>query len=142
MALLGCTSPYGRNKSSICTDKEKSTLAYDLFENLTLNNLTDANNRCPKSCTYQMTSFSSFLKEDNGNPDHGYLYLKFQRFIKVSRSRYAYTWLELLAEVGGYVGLFLGVSVNQTLPILKKMFYFLQFLKTKCLKQKTVLSST
>ena len=142
MALLGCTSPYGRNKSSICTDKEKSTLAYDLFENLTLNNLTDANNRCPKSCTYQMTSFSSFLKEDNGDPDQGYLYLKFQRFIKVSRSRYAYTWLELLAEVGGYVGLFLGVSVNQTLPILKKMFYFLQFLKTKCLKQKTVLSST
>ena len=142
MALLGCTSPYGRNKSSICTDKEKSTLAYDLFENLTFNNLTDANNRCPKSCTYQMTSFSSFLKEDNGDPDQGYLYLKFQRFIKVSRSRYAYTWLELLAEVGGYVGLFLGVSVNQTLPILKKMFYFLQFLKTKCLKQKTVLSST
>ena len=134
MALLGCTSPYGRNKSSICTDKEKSTLAYDLFENLTLNNLTDANNRCPKSCTYQMTSFSSFLKEDNGDPDQGYLYLKFQRFIKVSRSRYAYTWLELLAEVGGYVGLFLGVSLNQTLPILKKMFYFLQFLKTKCLK--------
>ena len=134
MALLGCTSPYGRNKSSICTDKEKSTLAYDLFENLTLNNLTDANNRCPKSCTYQMTSFSSFLKEDNGDPDQGSLYLKFQRFIKVSRSRYAYTWLELLAEVGGYVGLFLGVSVNQTLPILKKMFYFLQFLKTKCLK--------
>ena len=134
MALLGCTSPYGRNKSSICTDKEKSTLAYDLFENLTFNNLTDANNRCPKSCTYQMTSFSSFLKEDNGDPDQGYLYLKFQRFIKVSRSRYAYTWLELLAEVGGYVGLFLGVSVNQTLPILKKMFYFLQFLKTKCLK--------
>ena len=134
MALLGCTSPYGRNKSSICTDKEKSTLAYDLFENLTLNNLTDANNRCPKSCTYQMTSFSSFLKEDNGDPDQGKLYLKFQRFIKVSRSRYAYTWLELLAEVGGYVGLFLGVSVNQTLPILKKMFYFLQFLKTKCLK--------
>ena len=134
MTLLGCTSPYGRNKSSICTDKEKSTLAYDLFENLTLNNLTDANNRCPKSCTYQMTSFSSFLKEDNGDPDQGYLYLKFQRFIKVSRSRYAYTWLELLAEVGGYVGLFLGVSVNQTLPILKKMFYFLQFLKTECLK--------
>ena len=134
MALLGCTSPYGRNKSSICTDKEKSTLAYDLFENLTFNNLMDANNRCPKSCTYQMTSFSSFLKEDNGDPDQGYLYLKFQRFIKVSRSRYAYTWLELLAEVGGYVGLFLGVSVNQTLPILKKMFYFLQFLKTKCLK--------
>ena len=134
MALLGCTSPYGRNKSSICTDKEKSTLAYDLFENLTLNNLTDANNRCPKSCTYQMTSFSSFLKEDNGDPDQGSLNLKFQRFIKVSRSRYAYTWLELLAEVGGYVGLFLGVSVNQTLPILKKMFYFLQFLKTKCLK--------
>ena len=134
MALLGCTSPYGRNKSSICTDKEKSTLAYDLFENLTLNNLMDANNRCPKSCTYQMTSFSSFLKEDNGDPDQGKLEMKFQRFIKVSRSRYAYTWLELLAEVGGYVGLFLGVSVNQTLSILKQIFSLFSRHESRVLK--------
>ena len=122
MAELGCTSPYGRNKSNICTDQGKSTQAYRLFEDLTLNNLTDANARCPKSCLYQMTSFSSFVIDRNGNPGRGSMQLKFQRFIKVSRSRYAYTWLELLAEVGGYVGLFLGVSVNQTLSLLKQIF--------------------
>ena len=120
---IGCTSPYGRNKSNICTDNEKSSYAYDLFANLTYKNLTDANNRCPKSCTYQMTSFGSFMKDNNTkDPDHGYLELTFQRFIKVSKARYSYTVLELLAEVGGYVGLFLGVSVNQTLSIVKKIF--------------------
>lgn len=134
MEQVGCTSPYGRNKSNICTNnEEKSAKAYWIFEDLTQNNLTDANERCPKSCTYQMTTFSSFLKEDYGDPDQGYLYLKFQRFIKVSRSRYAYTWLELLAEVGGYVGLFLGVSVNQTLSILKQIFSLFSSHKSKVL---------
>ena len=124
---IGCTSPYGRNKSNICTDQEKSLYAYDLFANVTYKNLTDANNRCPKSCTYQMTSFGSFMKDnatdDPEFPEHGYnLGLTFQRFIKVSKARYSYTVLELLAEVGGYVGLFLGVSLNQILSIVKKVF--------------------
>ena len=124
MRVLGCTSPYGRNKSNICTSQEKSSYAYDLFANFEYKNLTDANNRCPKSCTYQMTSFGSFMKDNyTDDPTHGYnLGLAFQRFIKVSKAKYSYKVLELLAEVGGYVGLFLGVSLNQTLSIVKKVF--------------------
>ena len=69
-----------------------------------------------------MTSFSSFTKESKERNGPGYLELRFQRFIKVSRSRLAYGWLELLAEVGGYVGLFLGVSINQISSLSKGFF--------------------
>ena len=36
---------------------------------------------------------------------------EFNKFIKTTKSRYAYQELEFLAEFGGYVGLFLGISV-------------------------------
>ena len=39
------------------------------------------------------------------------LRFKFNKFIKTTKSRYAYQELEFLAEFGGYVGLFLGISV-------------------------------
>ena len=36
---------------------------------------------------------------------------EFNKFIKTTKSRYAYQELEFLAEFGGYVGLFLGKLV-------------------------------
>ena len=39
------------------------------------------------------------------------LSLAFHQYIKVTEAYYSYTELELIAEFGGYVGLFLGISV-------------------------------
>ena len=41
------------------------------------------------------------------------LKVSFKENIKVTTGYYLYSGLSLVAEVGGYVGLFLGVSVNQ-----------------------------
>ena len=122
MKEIGCTTPFGLNKTSICTNREDAINAINLFLDMTYFNQTKANLYCPKSCTYMMTSFSSFTKETKPKNGPGYLELRFQRFIKVSRSRVAYGWLELLAEVGGYVGLFLGVSINQISSLSKSFF--------------------
>ena len=124
MEQLGCTSPYGTNKSNICTSTETSSKAYTIFDDLTLYNMTEANKHCPRSCTYQILSFSRFLRDDSDDQYQGYLYLRFENFIKVSRTHLAYGWLELVAEVGGYVGLFLGVSINQTLSRMRQVFGF------------------
>ena len=37
--------------------------------------------------------------------------------IKVTDEQYLYSGLSLIAEIGGYVGLFLGVSVNQIIDL-------------------------
>ena len=42
--------------------------------------------------------------------------------IKVIKGQYIYSALSLLAEIGGYVGLFLGVSVNQISWLIDAMF--------------------
>ena len=52
---------------------------------------------------------------------HSYLTIKFQRFVKLSKSRYSYTILELIAEFGGYVGLFLGLSINQLSKVFERI---------------------
>ena len=53
--------------------------------------------------------------------------LTFENFIKVTTSNYSYTKLELLAEIGGYVGLFLGISVLNLSDVLD--FILRRFLK-------------
>ena len=44
---------------------------------------------------------------------NGLIRLKFKKNIQVFEAQYLYSILSMIAEVGGYVGLFLGISVNQ-----------------------------
>ena len=47
-------------------------------------------------------------KSKNEEP---HMFFQFEKFIRTTKARYAYQGLEFLAEFGGYVGLFLGISV-------------------------------
>ena len=47
--------------------------------------------------------------------------INFKEYIKVTEAFYLYSTLTLIAEVGGYVGLFLGVSVNQVSGLFNTM---------------------
>ena len=44
--------------------------------------------------------------------------MKFPELITITNDQYSYSWLNLLAEVGGYVGLFLGFSVFQVIDLM------------------------
>ena len=72
-----------------------------------INDLID----CPQSCTkYTIrvrSEYSSYVAIDIG------IKILFNEMITVSYDQYSYIWLNLVAEVGGYVGLFLGFSVFQ-----------------------------
>ena len=112
METIGCTAPFIPDKSNICTYQTQATKANSLFENVTKWTQTKATRLCPRPCKQYIISF--------GNKDTSHakspmptLKLEFPKFIKVSKSSFSYTILELIAEVGGYVGLFLGVSINQ-----------------------------
>ena len=51
--------------------------------------------------------------------------MSFHQYIKVTEAYYSYTELELIAEFGGYVGLFLGISVFDINQVFSKAFNYL-----------------
>ena len=111
MESIGCTTPFGVNINNICSEQTKSKQALDLFIKL-----VDKKFRI-KECPYPCTIVRSLIKPGAPRPSNTnglankYVHLNFDKFIKVTKARYSYTELELLAEFGGYVGLFLGLSV-------------------------------
>ena len=113
MDRLGCGIPIGFNIDNICTDQNKSIASMKLHKKLVSKSFTIKN--CPYPCRFTKTYFrdktriDAELDEENPNPLN--LYFIFNKFIKVSKARYVYRELELTAEFGGYVGLFLGISV-------------------------------
>ena len=50
------------------------------------------------------------------------LSINFKENIKVNTSYFVYSGLTLIAEIGGYVGLFLGVSINQVTNLIEWIF--------------------
>ena len=84
-----------------------------------MNNLT-----CKNPCTF-LISRAITTQDASNTIDFGLLILNFKRNIKVTEAQYLYSELSLIAEVGGYVGLFLGVSVNQVTILVDKLFVYI-----------------
>ena len=57
-----------------------------------------------------------------GKQDDGIAYLKMYMLstVKVKKTVLDYTWLSMLAEIGGYTGLLLGVSVVNVTGVIDK----------------------
>ena len=118
---IGCTTPYNLEKSNVCNDKDNATKAYRIFQDITVWNQTKSLQLCQKPCQQYIITFSN--KEQNFiHRNYIRATLEFPKFVRVSSSSYSYTFLELIAEVGGYVGLFLGVSINQISDLFKVIF--------------------
>ena len=129
MNAWGCTTPFGKNKSSVCMESEKGWKALDLFWEITNLNLAEADKRCQISCKKILTTFGTAVTKTES--DERRLKLNFNnQFIHLYITRIAYGWLEFLAEVGGYFGLFLGVSINQILSLCKKLLITLRYYYT------------
>ena len=97
---------------------------------------------CPYPCKFTRNYFRDRrkLSPDHENPSS--LFLKFNKFIKISKARHSYGGLELLAEFGGYVGLFLGVSVFHLSQAFEKIvqvifsFCYIKTMSRKALNKK------
>ena len=106
---VGCNVPYGYKIDNVCKDKHHANEAMLLRHKLIKE--TFLIKTCLYPCRFTRTYFRDRAKLEQGNPNPSSLFLKFSKFIKTSKARYAYQELELIAEFGGYVGLFLGISV-------------------------------
>ena len=70
---------------------------------------------CPKSCAMYTIRVRSEYVQNIGETtaENPTMKIILNERITISHEDYSYIWLNLVAEVGGYVGLFLGFSVFQ-----------------------------
>ena len=108
MEEVGCTTPFGINIENICTDTNKSKEAIKLYNQMI--SKRQSIRKCDYPCQFIRSTFMNLKMNKNATASQTFT-LEFDKYIKVTRAYYSYTGLELIAEFGGYVGLFLGMSV-------------------------------
>ena len=104
---FGCVCPIRTNSyfaESHCLLNASFLKPYLKFEYNSLDEI------CPLDCS-SMTILFSISDQTNGNDNEAYAKIYFKNHIKVSKSFIGYTEISLMAELGGYIGLLLGISL-------------------------------
>ena len=105
--LPAIRSNFTGNISEICNEPNKSMSALNLYDFL---RSSGQSNICGTPCEGMDVYLGlPFISKTEENWGHIKIYLK--STIKIKRTVLDYTFLSLVAEVGGYVGLLLGISV-------------------------------
>ena len=120
---VGCTTPYGPDKSQICNIKSDALVALGIYHYKGAHNWDDTNStiECLNPCsifTFSTKEFQNTTRFLAQNADSALIFISFEKFIKVTTEYYIYTEINLIGEVGGYVGLFLGISINQVIYLM------------------------
>lgn len=119
---VGCVTPFEGRNEKVCKEPEKGKKAYQVYQRSMLNTSV-----CMYPCQYHSTFTINKVEEPDMQP--GSLWLGFRNFIQVHKANHIYTSLDLLASVGGYIGLFLGFSLLQIRDVLvlmiKKFLWYL-----------------
>ena len=106
MKEYGCTTPIFKNKENICTNETISKQVFEYWDS------TKYYTNCTDPCMEMLVQANRILVK-NITKHYSEVKLYFRPRIKVVKSYYAYSGLSMIAEIGGYFGLFLGVSINQ-----------------------------
>ena len=108
---FGCSIPFyqttNTNNVTLCQNSTKG--AYVMVEFMYSVSPENQIKDCSYPCTNLMIKKTNTRTSDEKGTRE--LELNFNKFTQVITAKYTYTELELLAEFGGYVGLFLGYSV-------------------------------
>ena len=120
MNKIGCTTPFGPIIDYICTNQTKGMEAMELYKRLV--SPYHQIQACPYPCKFIKSEILPIRERCEKCNVTTWTNMVFDKFIKVTVAKYTYTELELLAEFGGYVGLFLGVSVFQLCQAVSAIF--------------------
>ena len=112
LSVAGCVVPcVKRNETvKICMDEVNATIAEIAYKDMKKKNLID-NDDAPAPCEYLETSLEVLKTETNSEGDSKKLHVHLRPVAKMIEQVDSYTFLSFLAEVGGYLGLFLGMSI-------------------------------
>ena len=119
---VGCTTPFGPDKSKICNIKSDALVAHGIYHYRGAHNWDDTNStiECLNPCsifTFTTKKFNNISLPARA-AGSAVIHISFERFIKETTEYYIYTEINLIGEVGGYVGLFLGISINQVIYLM------------------------
>ena len=120
---VGCTTPFGHDKSQICRQEDDAGKAFEIFANEIF-----MESNCSNPCSLFSLAISNEEKQSSTNATYANLRIVFPKTIKVYDRSYTYSSLSLLAEIGGYVGLFLGISINQVIYLLEYLVAKLEWI--------------
>ncbi|QQP34739.1 Uncharacterized protein FKW44_022728, partial [Caligus rogercresseyi] len=102
---VDCAVPFIRNNTRICESDYQTNLTFWMFYNRVTNQMKD----CADPCSFLIINVGA-KNYRVINESYGELFLYYAPKVFLSEENYLYTLLSLLAEIGGYVGLLLGVS--------------------------------
>ena len=115
-ALAGCVVPWMNREEEdmvkICMDEENATRAETVYKNMKKRNLID-NEAAPAPCEYIEASLEVLESKTDKEANFKKLQVHLKPVAKIIEQVDGYTFLSFLAEVGGYLGLFLGMSIYQ-----------------------------
>ena len=96
-----------KEKSMICTNKTSIEYKF-IVKHSEERDWTK--NVCSDPCQ-SVQIFYGFLTEDERNDQKGSMKIYFKSMVKIKQTVYDYSFLSFIAELGGYTGLLLGVSI-------------------------------
>ena len=113
-----CTVPWIRNNNKICTKAEDINKAFMIA----YNRVTNQHNDCDTPCHRLIVDLGAkeMIKLDN-NKTSAVFHFYFPQKMLVIKENYLYTVLNLLAEIGGYMGLLLGYSLFNIATFVNKI---------------------
>ena len=109
MSEVGCTVPWLPDKRNICTLEQDRKMVFDIYQK----NRRNQEDLCPSSCKFTNMYFGPPVTglRNIEDQDRGSAVFYFRRDIKTTNEYYLYSITSMFAEIGGYVGLLLGVSL-------------------------------
>ena len=135
LEMIGCVTPFGITKENICQDEQVAKRAFQLYNEFR-NHYGDLKNvSCLEPCSYMnikiMKAYETKGYKNRVDKGQGLVLLSFNGQVHETVAYYSYDELSFIAEIGGYVGLFLGASIYQTADLFQFLTGVLQRFSNK-----------
>ena len=129
VSKAGCTVPWVENKSNICTGSNESMVAFNEF----YANIQNQNKLCPIPCNLTSIYINPpTIKDFWDNDEIAGMRFYFSDLIKVSEEYPLQSGTTLLGNIGGLVGLTLGISFVNLRDIIDKILEWLEKGRMPC----------
>ena len=125
LELHSCTAPFGPHKDKICDDEKNATTVNDLYKKWYSKSI-QVTSGCNKPCSYVTLRTNIIFDREKYHDTIARVQIYFKENITVTKAYHIYSGLTLIAEIGGYVGLFLGISMNQIGKLLDMFNHYIQ----------------